>query len=142
MSPYYLSKAYITNLSYCNTMGPYYLCKAEIKNMPVTSIHVLSHEHLTPDILKMEESEKSSRGFRKKPSNCQRNNRNLQTSSKWEVCLTSTAFNECQLTASLHSNRIYYNKWCVITYSVCVYQILVYMYVLKCARIINLFPHW
>jgi hypothetical protein len=24
MSPYYLSKAYITNLSYCNTMGPYY----------------------------------------------------------------------------------------------------------------------
>jgi hypothetical protein len=42
----------------------------------------------------MEESGKSSRGFRKKPSNCQRNNRNLQTSSKWEVCLTSTAFNE------------------------------------------------
>jgi hypothetical protein len=25
MSPYYMSKAYITNLSYCNTMGPYYL---------------------------------------------------------------------------------------------------------------------
>jgi hypothetical protein len=22
----------------------------------------------------------------------------------------------------IHSNRIYYNKWCVITYSVCVYQ--------------------
>ena len=40
--------AYITNLSYCNTMGPYYLCKAEIKNM--TTIHVLSHEHLTPDM--------------------------------------------------------------------------------------------
>jgi hypothetical protein len=35
----------------------------------------------------------------KKPSNCQRKNRNLQTSSKWEVCLTSTAFNESQLTA-------------------------------------------
>ena len=35
-----------------------------------------------PAVLKMEESEKSSRGFRKKPSNCQRNNRNLQTSSK------------------------------------------------------------
>jgi hypothetical protein len=33
----------------------------------------------------------------KKPSNCQRNTRNLQTSSKWEVCLTSTAFNESQL---------------------------------------------
>ena len=49
-----------------------------------------------PAVLKMEESGKSSRGFRKKPSNCQRNNRisNLQTSSKWEVCLTSTAFNE------------------------------------------------
>jgi hypothetical protein len=30
----------------------------------------------------MEESGKSSRDFRKKPSNCQRNNRNLQTSSK------------------------------------------------------------
>ena len=29
MNPYYLSKAYITNLSYCNTMGPYYLCKAQ-----------------------------------------------------------------------------------------------------------------
>jgi hypothetical protein len=43
-------KAYITNLSYCSTMGPYYLCKAEIKNMPVTTIHVLSHEHLTPDM--------------------------------------------------------------------------------------------
>jgi hypothetical protein len=42
----------------------------------------------------MEESGKSSRGFRKKPSNCQRNNRNLQTSSKGEVCLTSTPFNE------------------------------------------------
>jgi hypothetical protein len=41
----------------------------------------------------MEESRKSSRGFRKKPSNCQRNTRNLQISSKWEVCLTSTAFN-------------------------------------------------
>jgi hypothetical protein len=46
----------------------------------------------------MEESGKSSRGF-PKPSNCQRNNRNLQTSSKGEVCLTSTAFNESQLTA-------------------------------------------
>ena len=29
MSPYYLSKAYVTILSYCNTMGPYYLCKAQ-----------------------------------------------------------------------------------------------------------------
>ena len=35
------------------------------------------------------------KGFRKKPSNCQRDNRNLQT----EVCLTSTAFNESLLTA-------------------------------------------
>ena len=35
-----------------------------------------------PAVLKMEESGKSSMGFRKKPSNCQRNNRNLQTSSK------------------------------------------------------------
>ena len=35
-----------------------------------------------PAVLKMEESGKSSRSFRKKPSNCQRNNRNLQTSSK------------------------------------------------------------
>jgi hypothetical protein len=39
------------------------------------------------------------KGFRNKPSNCQRNNRNLQTSSKWEVCLTSSAFNESQLKA-------------------------------------------
>jgi hypothetical protein len=30
----------------------------------------------------MEEGGKSSRGFRKKPSNSQRNNRNLQTSGK------------------------------------------------------------
>ena len=51
-----------------------------------------------PAVLKMEEGGKSSRGFRKKPSNCQRNNRNLQTSGKWEV-LTSTEFNESQLTA-------------------------------------------
>ena len=35
-----------------------------------------------PAVLKMEESGKSSRSFRKKPSNCQRKNRNLQTSSK------------------------------------------------------------
>ena len=35
-----------------------------------------------PAVLKMAESGKSSMGFRKKPSNCQRNNRNLQTSSK------------------------------------------------------------
>ena len=35
-----------------------------------------------PVVLKMEESGKSSRGFRKKKSNCQRNNRNLQTSGK------------------------------------------------------------
>ena len=35
-----------------------------------------------PAVLKMEESGKSSRGCRKKPSNCQRNNRNLQTSGK------------------------------------------------------------
>jgi hypothetical protein len=35
----------------------------------------------------------------KEDSNCQRNNRNLQTSSKWEVCSTTTAFNYSQLTS-------------------------------------------
>jgi len=30
-------------------MGPYYLCKAKIKYM--TTIHVLSREHLTPDMI-------------------------------------------------------------------------------------------
>jgi hypothetical protein len=42
-------------------------------------VHALCNK---PAVLKMEESGKSSMGFRKKPWNCQRNYRNLQTSSK------------------------------------------------------------
>ena len=36
----------------------------------------------------------------------------------------------------IHSNRIYYNKWCVITYSVCVYA-----RTEMCTNN-NLFPYW
>jgi hypothetical protein len=43
--------------------------------------------------------DEGKRKILKKPLNCQRNNRNLQKSRKREVCLTSTAFNESQLTA-------------------------------------------
>jgi hypothetical protein len=63
-------------------------------------VHAL---YTKPAVLKMEESGKSSRGFRKKPSNCQRNNRNLQTSSnnvhitvgmiiEWHVSIPCTPF--------------------------------------------------
>jgi len=56
-------------------------------------------------VLKMEESGKSSRGFRKKPPNCQRNNRNLQTSGKWEVCLSSMKVNWQPHVFHLHNKK-------------------------------------